>query len=828
VTKKYFFLLAILIFGNTQKGICAIFIVNNLADAGIGSLREAITLSNNNGSGETDFINFSIPGSLATDKTITLHSPLPQITTSLVIDGSSQPGAAISVNGAKIILQAAGPFTDATGNILSRTDCFFVKSGAAIFELYGMIIRNFYSVQPDGRFSTGTGVFVDDAGNRLVIGSPGKGNVFYDNGGGLEVQGISACIIKSNLIGVKENGLDFQSYPQLGVGIAPGVSCVFGGETAAEGNIGFGSFNFGNLYDNATLTLRNNIFNANSTYHRTSNAEAMMKIQQFRVYVFSQLQPNSIHPPVVLIDHNILGCNLTVAKCNGLDLNIASNSFGTSPDRSAILPVYNSAITIQQTTGRILIGGAATELGNVFTNEIASSGTTDQHAVVETSASSSTELSHNSFYCNDNPPFLYLDKGVNDKPISVSVDALTASTIAGSSKSGSRIELYYEDLECTGCQPKRYIASVITGPDGKWNYAAPLEPGYGVLASATLNQISSEFSNTVIYPGKAVIHDVTCHNNGSITGLTIANSDKLQWIDETGKVVGTGPALTNVQAGNYYLKASQFSCTVNSPVFVVKTAPPLAIVSEAEQIMNDQCGQQVGYLKGLNVSGGTPPYKYLWTDGSGNNVSTSLDLINAKAGTYTLHVTDADLCSEPTATYSLNNDVVNIPPPSANNINACGTTANIKVNNPMTGYVYRLYKSLTAPLPVAENSKGIFPIALDGDQTFYLTQANGYCESSRVKLQVTLGPHPIVVPNIFTPNGDGINDYWKLNGIENYPESLVQVFNRNGQKVFESRANSRTFDGNYNGNILPVGTYYFIVTLSLGCDILSGSLTLIR
>ncbi|MCM4169878.1 hypothetical protein DHD32_00180 [Arenibacter sp. TNZ] len=64
----------------------------------------------------------------------------------------------------------------------------------------------------------------------------------------------------------------------------------------------------------------------------------------------------------------------------------------------------------------------------------------------------------------------------------------------------------------------------------------------------------------------------------------------------------------------------------------------------------------------------------------------------------------------------------------------------------------------------------------------------------------------------FTPNGDGINDTWVISNIENYPNSLVRVFNSWGKEVFSARNYQNTWDGRYKdlGAKLPdAGSYYF-------------------
>jgi gliding motility-associated-like protein len=71
----------------------------------------------------------------------------------------------------------------------------------------------------------------------------------------------------------------------------------------------------------------------------------------------------------------------------------------------------------------------------------------------------------------------------------------------------------------------------------------------------------------------------------------------------------------------------------------------------------------------------------------------------------------------------------------------------------------------------------------------------------------------VKIPNAFSPNGDGINDEWKILNLETYPEGVLQVFNRHGQQVYYSRGYSRNWNGTFNGKPLPVGTYYYVIDL---------------
>lgn len=86
----------------------------------------------------------------------------------------------------------------------------------------------------------------------------------------------------------------------------------------------------------------------------------------------------------------------------------------------------------------------------------------------------------------------------------------------------------------------------------------------------------------------------------------------------------------------------------------------------------------------------------------------------------------------------------------------------------------------------------------------------------------------IDVPNAFSPNGDGINDTWKIRYLESYPGATVEVYDRYGQLVFRSQGYDKEWDGIYNGQPLPVATYYYIINPKNGRKIVTGSVTIIK
>ena len=100
--------------------------------------------------------------------------------------------------------------------------------------------------------------------------------------------------------------------------------------------------------------------------------------------------------------------------------------------------------------------------------------------------------------------------------------------------------------------------------------------------------------------------------------------------------------------------------------------------------------------------------------------------------------------------------------------------------------------------------------------------------SATDEVTITVIPRVIIV-NTFSPNRDGINETWEIQRIENYPQATVEIFNRWGSKVFTSDVGyKKAWDGTYNGQDLPLATYYYIIRLDNISKPISGNVTLVR
>jgi gliding motility-associated-like protein len=86
----------------------------------------------------------------------------------------------------------------------------------------------------------------------------------------------------------------------------------------------------------------------------------------------------------------------------------------------------------------------------------------------------------------------------------------------------------------------------------------------------------------------------------------------------------------------------------------------------------------------------------------------------------------------------------------------------------------------------------------------------------------------IQIPNVFTPNADGINDKWQIKNLATYPGCTVDIYNRYGQPVYHSMGYSQPWDGTLNGKAVPAATYYYIINPKNSLDPVSGFVDIVR
>jgi gliding motility-associated-like protein len=106
------------------------------------------------------------------------------------------------------------------------------------------------------------------------------------------------------------------------------------------------------------------------------------------------------------------------------------------------------------------------------------------------------------------------------------------------------------------------------------------------------------------------------------------------------------------------------------------------------------------------------------------------------------------------------------------------------------------------------------------DNTYYINRTDTHtvrvvdqlgCE---MEAQIFMEFIDIEIPNFFTPDGDGMNDFWIPDNMEGFPEILIKIYDRYGRVVAEEALGSQGWDGTYNGNELPTGDYWYVIKLN--------------
>jgi len=211
-----------------------------------------------------------------------------------------------------------------------------------------------------------------------------------------------------------------------------------------------------------------------------------------------------------------------------------------------------------------------------------------------------------------------------------------------------------------------------------------------------------------------------------------------------------------------------------------------------------------------DVTSGIPPYEYALGSAPGVFQPENQFTVEA-AGSYQVIVKDSLGC-----TFTTGVDVTLLPPfsvdagDSATIIIGDAVTLTSSANQPVTSYLW-------SPATGLSSATVANPVASPQETTTYTLTATSQqgCEASDM-VTVTVIPICIDVKNAFTPNGDGINELWL---VYRSPACLrnvsVQVFNRYGHRVYESKNYHNEWDGTYKGKPVPDGTYYAVCQFTL-------------
>ena len=194
--------------------------------------------------------------------------------------------------------------------------------------------------------------------------------------------------------------------------------------------------------------------------------------------------------------------------------------------------------------------------------------------------------------------------------------------------------------------------------------------------------------------------------------------------------------------------------------------------------------------------------------------SSSID-VGSSAGEYTLNAITDNYCS---TTLNQSQTIVIHPIPDIPSLGEdaiyCSNAVPeaIQATGSTGSYNWYVDDALTELLVTADEYT---PDVILGSSTYYVTATENGCEGLPAEVSIIFEDCQIIIPTAFTPDDDQVNDKWNLGAIDViYPNNVVSVYNRWGNKVYESDKGAysqRPWSGDYNGNILPVASYYYVI-----------------
>jgi gliding motility-associated-like protein len=131
------------------------------------------------------------------------------------------------------------------------------------------------------------------------------------------------------------------------------------------------------------------------------------------------------------------------------------------------------------------------------------------------------------------------------------------------------------------------------------------------------------------------------------------------------------------------------------------------------------------------------------------------------------------------------------------------------------------------------NGSTFIPSMNLGTTVYNVSQTVNNCEGPFASVAIIVEECNIIIPTAFTPDNDQTNETWVLGNIDQiYPKNVVTIFNRWGNLIFQSKEGqyeTNAWDGTYNNEKMPVGSYYFIIEFNDNVtSSKSGIVTLIK
>jgi gliding motility-associated-like protein len=342
---------------------------------------------------------------------------------------------------------------------------------------------------------------------------------------------------------------------------------------------------------------------------------------------------------------------------------------------------------------------------------------------------------------------------------------------------------------------------------------------YTVTATDPTNGCTVTASTTVQIDTAAPIVTITsptvlgCSStSATLTANTNASGADFIWSN------GANTASTNVTvAGTYFVTITNTTnnCTASNSIDITQTGG-LTISIPIPSTLT--C---IDTTSSISVVASASNLSYLWSNGD-----TTMPILVHAQGSYAVTVTDISSGCTATATATVT-EQLNSPTVSINNPEALSTSnPNVTLTaNATNGNATFTWSNGGSSPSTTVTEPGLYFVTA--------TDANSGCTASASTTVSLVVDHNIFVPNAFSPNNDGANDFFPIYGnLNNISYLEIQLFDRWGEKVFESYNHYFAWDGTFKGK--PLAPQVLVWQLKLvfidgyTSPLRKGSLTLIR
>ncbi len=299
-------------------------------------------------------------------------------------------------------------------------------------------------------------------------------------------------------------------------------------------------------------------------------------------------------------------------------------------------------------------------------------------------------------------------------------------------------------------------------------------------------------------------NDESCFGfgDGSITVSVNSGNPAYNFAWNTNPVQ-SGATVSNLSAGSFIVTVTDANTCTASASYSINSPLPFVLSVDAQDI---SCFGLNDGIMTVTANGGNSPYNFNWSTGA-----TTATVQNLVAGTYGVTVSDANNCTADSTVVITEPAPITVQVVAGDTVNL-GDELQIQTQVQPAGSIYTYLWSPAAFLSCSDCANPVFSAINTTQYQVLVTNENGCFVQTEITIHV-LSDKTVFIPNVFTPTGDGNNDTWSI--FANTSSYFnVKVFNRWGEKVYDSYNSTQGWDGKYQGKDAYPGIYVYTVNLT--------------